>query len=102
MTDEPADSRETSPTETELSDRMSFLEHLDELRVRLIRCLLAVAVAFILCFSFNIPIFRMLAAPIKQVLPAGQKELFYTTPTEGFGISMKVSLLAGIFVASPF
>ena len=99
MTDEP---EEASSTEDELSDRMSFLDHLDELRVRLIRCLLAVVVAFVLCFGFNIQIFRMLAAPIKQVLPAGRQELFYTTPTEGFGISMKVSLLAGIFLASPF
>jgi sec-independent protein translocase protein TatC len=101
MTEYPSGAQgETS--EDELSDKMSFLDHLDELRRRIIRSLLAVVIAFALCFAFNVQIFRFIAAPIKEVLPEGQKNLFYTTPTEGFAISMKVSLLAGVFLASPF
>ncbi|MBI2822255.1 MAG: twin-arginine translocase subunit TatC [Acidobacteria bacterium] len=81
---------------------MSFLEHLEELRTRIVYSLVAVLISFVVCFFFNVEIFRFIAAPIKQVLPAGQKDLFYITPTEGFGISMKVSLLVGIFLVSPF
>lgn len=99
----PGDPETSTPVEEgELSDRMSFLEHLDELRKRVIYSLVAVLIAFVLCFIFNVQIFSFIAQPIKQILPEGRKELFFTTPTEGFGISMKVSLLVGIFLASPF
>ncbi|MBI3940733.1 MAG: twin-arginine translocase subunit TatC [Acidobacteria bacterium] len=102
MTSDKLEGPEIPPPEEEASDKMSFLQHLEELRTRIIYALVALGVAFFVCFFFNIQIFHFIAAPIRQVLPAGQKDLFYTTPTEGFGISMKVSLLAGIFLASPF
>lgn len=102
MTDQNPEDPESADTADENSDKMSFLEHLEELRVRIIYALSALGIAVVICFFFNIQIFHFLAQPIRQVLPKGQNDLFYTTPTEGFGISMKVSLLAGIFLASPF
>ncbi|MBI4456302.1 MAG: twin-arginine translocase subunit TatC [Acidobacteria bacterium] len=97
------DSEAMLPLEQEeLSDKMSFLEHLEELRTRILYSLVGVGITFVICFIFNVQLFHFIAAPIRQVLPPGQKDLFYLTPTESFGISMKVSLLVGIFLASPF
>ncbi len=102
MENERRDPEVDLPDEKELSDKMTFLEHLEELRTRIIYSLIAIAVGFVACFFFNAQIFHFIAEPIRQVLPEGRKDLFYTHPTEGFGISMKVSLLVGIFLASPF
>ncbi|HEV8132158.1 MAG TPA: twin-arginine translocase subunit TatC [Acidobacteriota bacterium] len=102
MADEHRDPEATLPDEAELSDKMTFLEHLEELRTRLIYSTIAIAVGFSVCLFFYVQLFHFILAPIKKVLPEGRKELFYLTPTEGFGISMKASLIVGIFVASPF
>ena len=48
--------------------QMSFLDHLDELRQRLIRSVIAIAVAFALCFTFSEQIFNFLAVPVKKEL----------------------------------
>jgi sec-independent protein translocase protein TatC len=85
--------------ELESSAKMSFLEHLDELRHRLIVSISAVGIAFVGCFSFSARIYDFLAVPITQNL-SGAK-LAYTNPTDPFTIYMKVALLAGVFVASP-
>lgn len=79
---------------------MSFLEHLDELRVRLIRCVVALAVAFGLCAGFARPIFSFVKAPIEPFLH-GEK-LVFTRLTEPFMIYMKVAFLACLFLAAPW
>src|SRR5438128_5302278 len=48
--------------------QMSFLDHLDELRRRLIHSVLAIAIAFSVCFAFSGYIYDFLAAPIKEQL----------------------------------
>jgi sec-independent protein translocase protein TatC len=85
--------------ELESSAKMSFLDHLDELRRRLIISLSAIGVGFLVCFSFSVKIYDFLAVPITQSLSGGK--LAYTNPTDPFTIYMKVALLAGIFLASP-
>lgn len=52
--------------ELELSGQMSFLEHLDELRRRLVRSILAVGFAFIICWTFSDQIFNFLAVPVER------------------------------------
>jgi sec-independent protein translocase protein TatC len=79
---------------------MTFLEHLEELRVRLIRSLIALVVGFAVSWSFHERIFHFLTAPLRQAYP-GVK--FITTgPSEALILYMKMSFFVGIFVAAPF
>ncbi len=80
--------------------KMSFLEHLDELRQRLIRALLAVLVGFVIALAFIDPIFEFVMTPLQAILPAGGK-LIYTEPTEAFMLYMKMAALVGLMIALP-
>jgi len=80
---------------------MSLLEHLEELRSRLTRMILAALVGFGVCFAFAERILEILLHPLKSVLPP-KSELITTALTEGFFISMKAAFVAGIFLVSPY
>ncbi|MGE5235937.1 MAG: twin-arginine translocase subunit TatC [Acidobacteriota bacterium] len=80
--------------------RMTLLEHLEELRRRIMWSLLAITVGFLSCWYFAKPIFAWLSRPLTQFLPAGDK-LAFTGLVDPFMLYIKVALLAGIFVASP-
>lgn len=80
--------------------KMSFLDHLEELRKRLVVAFLAVAVGFLLCWAYAERIFIELQRPLAQFLPPGDK-LAYTRLTAPFFLYMKVAFFAGIFVAAP-
>jgi sec-independent protein translocase protein TatC len=86
--------------ETE-SGKMSFLEHLDELRKRLVHIAAYIAIGFIACWFFHKPIYDFLAAPMLKTLPPG-KHLVYTSITDPFTVYMKVAFVAGIFLTIPF
>ncbi len=89
-----------SPPPEEESGKMSFLEHLDELRRRLIRIILYVLSGFAACFYFSDKIYNFLAVPLTQSLP-GIRPVF-TQMTEPFAVYVKVAILAGIFLTIPF
>ena len=80
--------------------KMSFLDHLEELRKRLLISFIAVFVAFLLCWSFADEIFAWLQYPLQQFLPPGDA-LAYTRLTSPFFLYMKVAFFAGLFLASP-
>jgi sec-independent protein translocase protein TatC len=80
--------------------RMSFTEHLDELRRRLIICLVAVGIGFAASYSFAERIFAILVRPLIRVMPAGEKLVFTALP-EAFFTYFKVALIAGVAFASP-
>ena len=81
-------------------DRMSFLEHLDELRVRLIHSIASLAVGFGVCWGFREQIFHFLTQPLRLAYP-GIK--FITTgPSEALILYMKMAFFVGIFVAAPY
>jgi sec-independent protein translocase protein TatC len=80
--------------------KMSFLEHLDELRQRLIKALLAVLVGFVIAMVFINPIFDFVMAPLQAILPSGGR-LIYTEPTEAFMLYMKMGALVGLMLALP-
>ncbi len=100
------------PPDTEEEDdeeegmlRMSFLEHLEELRSRIIRALMGVAVAFIISLVFANDLWVIVSEPVIRSL----KELGYapqlaiTKPMESFSIVwIKLPMLASIFLASPW
>ena len=80
--------------------KMSFLDHLEELRKRLLISFIAVFVAFLLCWSLADEIFAILQQPLQQFLAPGDA-LAYTRITAPFFLYMKVAFFAGLFVASP-
>ena len=101
----PAPDEETEPDwdEPESDDeggKMSFLEHLDELRKRIIYALISVVVGFVIAFVFIGDIFDFIMRPMQQLLPAGQT-LIYTDPTEAFMLYIKIALISGLLLASP-
>ena len=96
--DSPADQPEPEEEET---GKMSFLDHLDELRKRLVRIVTYLGIGLIACFYFSKDIYNFIAVPLTSVLPAGTKPIF-TNLTDPFTLYIKVALLAGVFVTIPF
>ena len=94
MDTDPRDGNELAAT-----GKMSFLDHLDELRRRIIVAVAAVGISFVVCWIFHERIFEFLSVPITQHL--GDRKLTYLSPTEPFMIYMKASFYAGIFLVSP-
>src|SRR4051794_32569836 len=82
---------------------MSLLQHLEELRSRLIYALISVAVGFGASWAYAERIFQLMEHPIKAALAANHlpEKLVYTSPTEPFNFYLKIALIAGLFVASP-
>ncbi|MQA29633.1 MAG: twin-arginine translocase subunit TatC [Luteitalea sp.] len=91
------------PEDDEESDggKMSFLEHLDELRKRIINACIGIAVGVGLSFFFIQSIYDFLTAPALATLPPGSK-LIYTQPTEAFSLYIQISLISGVAIAAPF
>jgi sec-independent protein translocase protein TatC len=82
------------------SGKMSFLEHLDELRKRIIWAVGAVGVGFAVTIFFINDIFGFIMRPMQHLLPAGQT-LIYTDPSEAFMLQIKIALISGLILASP-
>jgi sec-independent protein translocase protein TatC len=81
-------------------DKMTFLEHLEELRQRLVRSCIYLAGGFAVCWGFHEQIFHFLTEPMRK---GGFKDQFiFTSPAEALLLYMKMAFFVGIFVASPF
>ena len=101
----PPPKEEEAGDEEEGMLRMSFLEHLEELRTRIIRALMGLGIAFILCIVFANDLWRFVSAPATAALQhlKFDPQLAQITPMETFStVWVKVPLLASIFVASPW
>jgi sec-independent protein translocase protein TatC len=98
-TPSPLDEAPESP-ERELR-KMSFLDHLEELRKRLIVSFIAIGAGFLSCWYVADKIFIWIQEPLTKFLPPGDQKLAYTHLTEPFMLYMKVAFFAGIFAASP-
>jgi sec-independent protein translocase protein TatC len=83
---------------------MSFLEHLEELRKRIIYSVIAVVMGFFACWGYAEKIFGLMQRPIMEALKRNgmAEKLVYLSPTEPFNLYLKIGLLAGLFVTSPF
>jgi sec-independent protein translocase protein TatC len=83
---------------------MSFLEHLEELRRRIIWSAIAMAGGFAVCYYFHEQIYGMMQKPIMKALQSHglDQKLVYLNPTDPFNMYLKVSFIAGLFLASPF
>jgi sec-independent protein translocase protein TatC len=84
-------------------DRLTLLEHLDELRRRITVGIVAVSVGVVLAAIFNDFVFDALLRPLRQVegLPADAYQITTFSPAEPFMVSLKVWLVAGLLAASP-
>ena len=82
-------------------EKLPFTTHLEELRNRIVRCFIAVGVGFVVSFGFKEKLFQILVNPLIKVMEEGDT-LVYTGLPEAFFTYLKVSLLSGIMVASPF
>jgi len=92
----------TDPEELELEGgRMSFLEHLDELRKRLIASIIGIAAGCIVGFLLLTRVFHFIMVPLQQMLPDGGK-MITTGPTEMFMLYIKVGFLLGLLIAAPW
>ncbi len=78
-----------------------LLDHLIELRTRMLRAIMALAVAFAVCFYFANDIFGFLVRPLTAAFPAGEGKLIYTKLYEAFFVEIKVALFAAFFVSFP-
>jgi sec-independent protein translocase protein TatC len=89
--------------ETELeAGRMPLIEHLIELRNRLMWSAAAILIAFLVCYQFKVSIYRFLAYPLAQIF-AGEpdRKMIFTGLTEAFFTYIKVSFWAAICVSFP-
>ena len=91
------DDKESMPT-------MGFLDHLEELRKRIVYSIAAVAVGFFACWWKVEAIYDVMQRPIMDALRANgmSEKLVYLNPTEPFNLYLKIAALAGLFLTSPF
>ncbi len=81
-------------------DKQPFLDHLEELRRRLVICAIAVGLGFIISYVFAKQLFSYLILPLTKVLPEDSRLIFTNLP-EMFIAYIKVALVAGIILAIP-
>jgi len=94
-------SRPQPPLTQEELARMSLMEHLEELRNRILWSLVFFAVAFFPCWAYYREIFRFLMAPLLRVTPPNFK-LSYLGLSDPFILFFKMAALMAVFVSSPF
>jgi sec-independent protein translocase protein TatC len=81
---------------------MSFLDHFDELRRRLVRAVWGLVLAFAAVSFYLDDIMAVLVQPYYQFLPADQRKLAYTGITDIFFVYMKIAAVLAVFAASPW
>jgi sec-independent protein translocase protein TatC len=79
----------------------TFTEHLQDLRRSLTKAVIAVVIGFAACYAFSEKLFRLLMDPLVRTLP-DESTLIFTSLPEAFFTYLKISLVAGIFLASPY
>jgi len=81
---------------------MAFYDHIDELRVRLMRCLIVFMVGFLVCYFVADPILAILRKPLFDVMPPEQRHLYFTSLFENFLTHLKIAGYASLFFFSPY
>jgi sec-independent protein translocase protein TatC len=93
----PPDDEDRSPER----GGMSLLDHLEELRTRIVRACLAIAGGVVISFFYIDRIVAFVFGPMRAALPPGT-QMIYTKPGEAFGLWINIALIAGAVLASPF
>jgi sec-independent protein translocase protein TatC len=94
---------QTEPEEIDEVDASTapLLDHLIELRNRLLWCVLGFIIAFGFCFYFATEIFAFLVRPLQEAFPPGQGRLIYTQLYEAFFVEIKVGIFGAFVIAFP-
>jgi sec-independent protein translocase protein TatC len=82
------------------SGKMSFLEHLDELRKRIVRSLIALCVGVGIAAFYIEELYAFVMLPLRRILRPGET-MIYTYPTEAFMLYIRIALIAGLFISAP-
>ena len=82
-------------------DKQPFMGHLEELRKRLIACAIAIGAGFAVSYFFAEELFQILIAPLRAVLPEGDRLIFTALP-EMFFTYLKVAFISGIMLVAPY
>lgn len=90
-----------APSDKEAKE-MTFTAHLEELRVRLTRCLIGAFIGLLACYAFAEQLFAKLVEPLLNLLQPSGGTLIYTGLPEAFFTHLKVAAVAGLFVSSPY
>ena len=93
--------RRSTPDGEQRQGQMGFLDHLDELRMRIIRSCIAIGAGMVVAFMFAQRIADFVLAPTLRMLPPGTT-LIYTRPGEGFSFYLDVALIGRVVLAMPF
>jgi sec-independent protein translocase protein TatC len=80
--------------------RMSFLDHLEDLRKRIIYSGIALLTGMAIAFGFMGQLAAFVLAPTRRALPPGS-ELIFTRPSETFAVALDIALMAGLVLAAP-
>ena len=81
-------------------EKIPINDHLEELRWRLVKCVVAIAVGFFGTYAFSDKIFNFLVSPLLKVMPE-KSQLIYTSLPEAFLTYLKVSFFSGLILATP-
>ncbi|HUH66912.1 MAG TPA: twin-arginine translocase subunit TatC [Syntrophales bacterium] len=87
--------------EEPVEEKMPFTSHLEELRKRIVRILIAAAIGFGACWYFKEWLFQVITRPLYQVLPPNSY-MIYTSLPEAFFNYMKICFYASLFLTSPY
>ncbi len=100
----PETAAAASGSEAESMPTMGFLDHLEELRKRIIHSIIAVAIGCAACWGYRERIYGVMQKPIIDALRANglDEKLVYLNPTEPFNLYLKIAALAGLFLTSPY
>lgn len=83
--------------------QMPFFDHLDELRMRLMRCLYVFMGGFLLCYFVTNPyVFEFLRRPLFEILPPDQQKLYFTSLFENFMTHLKLAGYSSVVLFCPF
>lgn len=88
-------------TNTPEEATMPLTAHLEELRVRLIRCLIVVGIGFFVCYAFKDYLFEIITTPLFDVMPKNSY-MIYTGVAEGFFTYLEIAFFASLFLTGPF
>jgi sec-independent protein translocase protein TatC len=80
---------------------MTFMEHLEEFRKRLVVSVVAVMAASIICYVFSEDLFKVLIDPLMKVLPKGQDKVYFTGLLDPFFLYIRLAIVCGLFLSSP-
>jgi sec-independent protein translocase protein TatC len=79
-----------------------FWDHLEELRSRLMNCLYVLLGTSVVGYAVRMPVLEFLKAPLFQALPPEKRHLYFTGLFDSFFNHLQISLLAGVFIGSPY